>query len=79
VQTVTGLADPAGAHAALAARGIRAVLRAAPGPALTLLLRADHTDDELARAAGALGRAAGARERRARCGTSTRRRARAGA
>lgn len=77
VQTVTGLRDPAGAHAALAARGIRAVLRAAPGPALTLLLRADHTDDELARAADALGRAAGLRERRAPCATSKMRRERA--
>ncbi|HEX6041288.1 aminotransferase class I/II-fold pyridoxal phosphate-dependent enzyme [Longimicrobium sp.] len=69
VQTVTGLADPAAAHARLAAAGMRAVLRAAPGPALTLLLRADHTDDELARAAGALARAAGPDERSVRCGT----------
>jgi 8-amino-7-oxononanoate synthase len=79
VQTVTGLADPAAAHAALAAAGIRAVLRAAPDPRLTLLVRADHSDDDLARAAHVLARARGLPERRARCGTSTRRRERAGA
>lgn len=79
VQTVTGLADPAAAHGALAAAGIRAVLRAGPGPRLTLLVRADHTDDDLARVAHVLARAGSLRERRARCGTSTRRRTRAGA
>ena len=63
------LADPAAAHAALAARGIRAVLRAAPAPRLTLLLRADHSDDELARVAGILAREAEPGERRPRCGT----------
>ncbi|HEX8451996.1 MAG TPA: aminotransferase class I/II-fold pyridoxal phosphate-dependent enzyme [Longimicrobium sp.] len=69
VQTVTGLADSAAAQEALAARGIRAVLRAAPAPRLTLLLRADHSDDELARVAGILAREAEPGERRPRCGT----------
>jgi 8-amino-7-oxononanoate synthase len=63
VQTLAGVADAAGVHARLEREGIRAVLRAAPGPVLTFLLRADHDDNDLARAACAVARAARAGNR----------------
>lgn len=70
VQTLLGAPDPAAMHARLAAEGIRAVLRAAPGPMLTFVLRADHDDHDLARAAAAAARAARAgNQGRAPCHT----------
>jgi len=63
VQTLPALADAAAVHARLEAEGIRAVLRAAPGPVLTFLLRADHEEHDLARAACAVARAARAGNR----------------
>lgn len=66
VQTLPGVADAGGVHARLAAEGIRAVLRAAPGPVLTFLLRADHEEHDLARAARAVARAARAGNRESR-------------
>lgn len=63
VQTLAGLAGAAGVHARLEREGIRAVLRAAPGPVLTFLLRADHEEHDLARAACAVARAARAGNR----------------
>jgi len=63
VQTLPGLADAGAVHARLEREGIRAVLRAAPGPVLTFLLRADHEEHDLARAACAVARAARAGNR----------------
>jgi 8-amino-7-oxononanoate synthase len=63
VQTLPGLADAAGVHARLEREGIRAVPRAAPVPVLTFLLRADHEEHDLARAACAVARAARAGNR----------------